>query len=336
MFYEDGVMAKTLEMEDLEGLNIDHWPSISENDIKDKSKGDSFSKGFVVLQTTWFVTQCIARGVAGLMITELELATFAFAVLNGILYFLWWNKPLDVFCHVPVHLCHPTSYRNITFAPPDDEQLNYTDNSLSPNLNMESPLERHSSTSFQHSLAYTFKRFRVYFGQELKDKGLFIALVHIFIRRPFQIIWSPALFMLYDSYLDTHLRGQASYLSVPTFYAPSTFGDNRARLMGVCIGVLFGGIHCIAWSFEFQSVAEQYLWRISAVNVTVLPVIIAASVIAVTYMKYLGIIRYTLFPCTVLYWLSRVVLLILPLIALRSLPSASLVDFKWSAFIPHI
>ena len=35
--------------------------------------------------------------------TELELATLAFAALNGFMYFFWWNKPLDVRTTVPVY-----------------------------------------------------------------------------------------------------------------------------------------------------------------------------------------------------------------------------------------
>jgi len=50
-------------------------PSIRAKEIEDKSKGDFLAKGIVVLQTLWFVTQCIARGVQGLAITELELVT---------------------------------------------------------------------------------------------------------------------------------------------------------------------------------------------------------------------------------------------------------------------
>lgn len=327
MIYEDGVMAKTLESEDLEGLSRDHWPNSSEKEIQDKSKGDSFSKGFAVLQTTWFVSQCIARGVAGLVVTELELTTFAFAVLNGILYFLWWNKPLDVFYPVPIYLRHPTSYRSITFALPPDEECSYTDDRLSLATRRRF-LGRHSSTPFQHSCA--FGRFRAYFGELLK--GPLFALTYIFIMTPFHVDWSPT----FSTRYDRRQNQGVSYLSVPTFYAPFTSGENRARLIGLAIGVLFGGIHCIAWSFKFLSVVEQCIWRISAVSVTVLPIIIAASVVSVTYMRFIGIIRYTLFPCAVVYWISRAALLVLPVIALRSLSPASLVDFKWSAFIPHI
>jgi hypothetical protein len=72
------------------------FPRISKAEIEDKSKSDAISKAFVVLQTGWFVTQCVARGIQGLPITELELATVAFAALNFVMYLLWWEKPLNV------------------------------------------------------------------------------------------------------------------------------------------------------------------------------------------------------------------------------------------------
>ena len=293
MLYKDGVMTETLKFEKLEELETEgkiNWPDISEKDIQDKSKGESFSKGFVVLQTTWFIIQCIARGVAGLNLTELELVTLAFAVLNGILYLLWWKKPLDVLRPVLVHFQHLTN----------------------PALVAVSHWQPQTDPS-------AFARFRAYLHEEFKNRGWF-ALIFVFIMRPFQIIWFPLLVMF--GTIDTPMA--------ITFYAPTCTSGNP-RFIGMAIGILFGGIHCIAWSFDFPSVAEQYIWRISAVSVTALPIIIAASF---NYVNYFG--KYTLFPCTVLYWVSRSALLILPLLALRSLPPTSLLDFKWSAFIPHI
>ncbi|KAI9507066.1 hypothetical protein F5148DRAFT_1208293 [Russula earlei] len=41
---------------------------------KTGSKGDAASKTLVVMQTGWFVMQCVARVVQGLPVTELELA----------------------------------------------------------------------------------------------------------------------------------------------------------------------------------------------------------------------------------------------------------------------
>jgi hypothetical protein len=65
---------------------------IAKEEIQDKSKGDIISKGIVVLQTGWFVMQCIARRTQGLPITELELVTIAYAALNFVIYWMWLGQ----------------------------------------------------------------------------------------------------------------------------------------------------------------------------------------------------------------------------------------------------
>ncbi|PPQ90882.1 hypothetical protein CVT25_007352 [Psilocybe cyanescens] len=81
------------------------FPRVSEDEINALSKGDGFSKLIVVGQTSWFIAQCISRAVQGLVITELELVTVSFAFLNALMYFLWWNKPLDSSFIVRVPIC---------------------------------------------------------------------------------------------------------------------------------------------------------------------------------------------------------------------------------------
>jgi len=79
---------------------------ISEEDIKDRSKGDILSKLIAITQTTWFILQCIARGQQRLTLTELELVTLALASLNAITYVFWWHKPLGV--QVPIRIYFET------------------------------------------------------------------------------------------------------------------------------------------------------------------------------------------------------------------------------------
>lgn len=363
MLYENGVMTETLVMERLEELESKgriHWPSISEKEIEDKSKGDVFSKGFAVLQTTYFITQCIARGVYGLGITELEFATLAFAVLNGVLYFLWWNKPLDVACPVPVDLLSSrreagvqtmeSHYRetrdhelpqifsgsfdakDLALGPEDN--FNHKDD-ISATKKMEpSPIELHSSTSFQHLSAI------VCYHGNFKDMVLF----------PFRIFWLPL-----DRMANCEsVTVDVAPLSVPTFYAPPTPGkDDLPLMIGMIVGGLFGGIHSIAWSIGFPSVEEKYVWRTSAIAITTIPLclfsfvgfLFSVSSIVRRINTHLGY-NVLLFPtyiakCTtyffvVVYFVSRAALLVLPLLALRSLPPQSLLDIRWSSFIPHI
>ena len=90
------------------------FTTIKEEYIQDRSKGDGLAKALVIMQTSWFVIQCIARKAEGFAITQLELVTVALAVLNGIMYFLWWNKPLDVHSTIAIYDSEkPTSNQRV-------------------------------------------------------------------------------------------------------------------------------------------------------------------------------------------------------------------------------
>jgi hypothetical protein len=123
MEYDGNQPIRVLFPEELESYSLSgngDFPRISKAEIDDKSKGDAISKAFVVLQTGWFVTQCIARKVQGLPITELELVTVAFAALNFGIYVLWWDKPLNVQRGVRVYK------KRMTEEPVDDGDIEGT------------------------------------------------------------------------------------------------------------------------------------------------------------------------------------------------------------------
>jgi len=80
------------------------FPTITATEIKDRSKADFMAKTIAIIQTTWFILQCIARGIQRLALTELELVTLALAILGGIIAFFWWDKPLGVQVALPVYL----------------------------------------------------------------------------------------------------------------------------------------------------------------------------------------------------------------------------------------
>ena len=79
--------------------NCDGYESFvmpTEEEIKDKGKSDWLAKSLVLLQTSWFVMQCIARAIGHLPVTHLEIVTLAYAAMNFVIYIFWWNKPLNV------------------------------------------------------------------------------------------------------------------------------------------------------------------------------------------------------------------------------------------------
>lgn len=71
----------------------------SAEELLDRSKTDTFSKIIVLVQTLWFVMQCIARLIQRhprIDTTELEIATLAYTTVIVGAYTCWWNKPLAV------------------------------------------------------------------------------------------------------------------------------------------------------------------------------------------------------------------------------------------------
>jgi hypothetical protein len=116
MLYVDGKPNHTLQPDEVlklirEGC-IDA-PTLTANQIHDKSKGNAISKGLIMLQVAWFIMQLLTRAIYHLETTQLEAGTLAFAVLNFLIYAVWWNKPLNVQCPHPV-------YRKPTKPTPDN------------------------------------------------------------------------------------------------------------------------------------------------------------------------------------------------------------------------
>jgi len=102
---EGRVTILTLEMlQELVVSDKDFRIEITEEEIADRSKGDTLSKVIWIIQTSWFICQCIARPVQGLSLSQLELTTVALASLNGITFILWWYKPLGVEIPVRVYM----------------------------------------------------------------------------------------------------------------------------------------------------------------------------------------------------------------------------------------
>jgi hypothetical protein len=111
--HDKGTALRILEYRELETLSKAGkitWPSITKEEIQDRSKSDYLSKAFSVMHLGWFITQFIARchyeGLANYIIdiTELEILIFVFTLITGVICYLWWHKPYDVQCSVPVYL----------------------------------------------------------------------------------------------------------------------------------------------------------------------------------------------------------------------------------------
>jgi len=364
------------------------WPTITKKEIQDRSKADIFSKGIVLMQTTWFIVQCISRFATKLAVTELEVVTLAFAVLNAITYWLWWDKPSDVRCAVPVYLKSAESSN-----PKVSNARHKPDTDISVVTKQDGFL-----ASFRSS-----------FERRCDKQGLILTILYTFIWAPIKVIFGPLVTML-----DQDEIPDEDITRVPTFYSP----EEKMTLDGppsfwTMMGVvaLFGAIHFIPWPFTFPTAAEKWLWRVSAILITggpLLPVflpIIAALVwysilgpilnritnfisntilntiwntivntisnsilntiwntivksisnsilntIWNTIVKSISysisdsildsildaLLQFVALTLIAAYIISRIILLILPLMLLRDLPPTALHELKWSEFFPHI
>ena len=136
-------------------------------------------------------------------------------------------------------------------------------------------------------------------------------------------------------------------LRVPTFYSPPNEDSDTALALGVCVSIVFGAIHCIAWSFHFATLPERWTWRISAILVSGLPIaIVAFSGLLTIFDKkenktagmnlYEDILSFILMGMSYLYIIARIALLVLPFMELRALLPGAYVQVDWVSFLPHI
>ena len=126
---------------------------------------------------------------------------------------------------------------------------------------------------------------------------------------------------LWESYI--------SDMKMPTFYAKE---EHKVKLSCVIcmtvIGVVFGGIHCVGWFFNFPSSVEAMLWQVSSVVLTgiafLFPMLFAFGatlfgdpIIRTDPWQYFTIAVSSIF--LVVYVVSRLLLLVEAFISLRQL-----------------
>ena len=243
----------------------------TEQELQNQSKSDGLAKTLVLLQTLWFVTQCIARRVENLPTTELEIVTLAYVAIYVGMFIAWWDKPCNVDCPIRV------------FQEP--VQADYAEDT---------------------------DRWR-----------------HVF----YVIVGTQ------DETVDLH-----SSKKVPMFYSGKPENEAWiADLITLAAGVVFGAIHCVAWSFPFLSHTEAFLWRLSSVAITAVPVLLvlalvlevlvvvcadesSAELIAVPFMLLFGL----------LYVAARLTTVVLAFINLSSLPPGAFQAVHWTTLLPHL
>ena len=256
---------------------------VPEKEISSRSKADHISKAIAVLQLLWFIIQCIARKIQHLPTTSLELVTIAFGGISGVMYCVWWDKPMAVEC--PIVLTK----------------------------DLGSPLFLSWTTAMRQE-------------DTLRDPGVLVP----------NAIWETVFY--------PRIRPRQSDSRVPHLWPGGTSlgdGDEGAALLLIFTSVIFGGIHCLGWNFYYPTTAEALIWQVCSVLITGGPVLVTLFFIVVLVIdeEFYDTMPYTDQVVTFLGMFfvgARLILLILPFVLLRDLPSAAFDTVSWTRFIPHV
>ncbi|TFK50299.1 hypothetical protein OE88DRAFT_1681210 [Heliocybe sulcata] len=285
-----------------------HFPDITDLEIKNTSKANSFSKALAILQTCWFLVQCIARTVRRLPLSELELATCAFAALNCVTYLLWWNKPQSVDYAFALG-----RGANDLVIPRDDADEEASDD---PSFSWQDALQGLSQAGLAGSCCYLMN-----------------------------VVCYPATALLNsmtEMILGAKLTGRCH--SVPWYYSGRLSKRSQNLLVVIVMGsgAVFGLIHCMGWWLDFPSPLSRKLWRICSVLITCIPILEVLSLLgAVDIIDPISALlclteSYTALASAIVYILARVVLLVLTLTSLTSLPPGAFETVAWTSLIPHL
>ena len=311
-------------------------PSITKKEIEDKSKGDVMSKGITVVQTGWFITQCLARWVRRLPVAELELVTLAFAVTNTMTYLFWWSKPLSSECTVPIALKKPVSdddwrecVRFIQIPELLDDGTPATKVEMEPSI--EGAGKEGGVIEMRCSVAGAGGEPDGTVSDEKKHPTKDERCWPIFMFESART--SPS--------CEWHLRTTKKrvHRQYSGFLPPLQFLGSF--LVGGASAITFGGIHCIAWSFAFPSHAERILWRVCCIVIMGVPVFLAVVFgLLMLFWKcsrpFRPVVREVVDSTRYVYILARVIMLTVALTGLRYLPPGVSETVSWSTFIPHI
>jgi hypothetical protein len=271
----------------LEECEVD-FAAITEGDIQDRSKGDAIAKALVLLQITWFVAQCLARFIQDLPVTLLELTTLGHTAFVAMIYFFWWNKPLNVRYPIVLHArirTEPAACQIVSEADAGEEEDH-------PEM---------KGRDARHLVSCT----------PLVEKPT-----------------DPT-----PCGLSRRVR-LASYIDGLTM---RSIGGSIAMLLGIILVLVgsgaFGAIHCLGWNYPAPG-GNQLLWQIAAIFVTATPPL---GLAAMAMDQFLGGISVWMFRLILIpYGGSRISLLILACLALKSLPPAAYQTPSWTAFVPHL
>ncbi|KDQ49512.1 hypothetical protein JAAARDRAFT_165583 [Jaapia argillacea MUCL 33604] len=369
---DQGRPIQPLILDDLDDLDGSEFPQITEIEIQDRSKRDPLSKALIMVQTTWFILQCVARSLQQLPITELESATLAFTILNFATYALWWSKPVDVRCPYPVR-----KNRKPEIAPRDESKEESTEKPKGGSEGSHEGSDREEEgndglkgegSSSKGYKEVNLNEFDAEKGEDDDERGggfsAAVGRIHSKARNWLAELWSfvkmgspverilvipflpfvavPMELLISISDMDvSDPDDRKEQKRVPTFYAGETTDSELTQLILISsfIATAFGAIHCLAWHVQVQSPTQLLLWRVSSVTITSMPILTVfayKSKSADMLYPLEDVVEMLLLLSPSMYIAARITLFVLTFTSLRSIPPGAYETVVWTTFVPHL
>ncbi|KAF9077978.1 hypothetical protein BDP27DRAFT_1207537 [Rhodocollybia butyracea] len=338
LYESENLDGATYNNNELDGRSLlahaDFIGQMTEREVKDRSHSDGFSKLIAVAQTTWLVLQLLARVVQELPATELEVMTAAFAFLNILLYFFWWNKPQGVGCPIRIQRTQKVAPQaEIDVSESSTWHMISQSPSASPDLDSAAIQEGdHVDDPTAHLLSAHQAPKQLTFSSSILNT--IWQTVHAIWKFVCSYFLAPIPKDFVNEYESSSTIVKFFTVVVFLFHYPflALFWLRNITGSGLDLTTIFGAIHCTAWGLTFPGAREQLLWRISSLIITGAPLatlswILIMPVWAGAVWGLLSIF---------LYASARLILVVLPFIELKNLPSKALETVQWTALIPHI
>ncbi|KAF8642786.1 hypothetical protein AX16_009419 [Volvariella volvacea WC 439] len=250
------------------------------------------------------VAQCIARHAQGLVLTEIELVTLAFATLNVITYGLWWDKPLNI--EYPIYF---------------DEN----------GIRIDGPYAEGDEGQVKEWQGAWYERM----GRSMRDCVAVIVA-------PFLAVFDPLLDMVAEDGEENRATSvhpfYAAEMDYEDHYLAAIYGSGIGVLFG---GIhLIGWNFQFATTTELWlwRASSLVLTVVPLLLIIAFSFFIAYNKFDVALLNYIG--RAFSLPAALLgaplYFAARIILLFLAFFSLRCLPESAYQNVRWTEYLPHI
>ena len=323
------------------------YPSIKENQIRDRNKVDGTLRLITLIQTLFFMTSLLLRAVQKLAITALELSTAAFVVLSILTTAFWFRKPADVehceFIEANASVATIRGNENwpvdaaYTYTPLDfigREEWSWSIlwmhglNCLR-RLHLAGQPQQLPVQRFQNTVVPVIRGWflALFAGSSLTYLGIFVAgWNYSFPTSIEQILWRSASLTALITAIAVFLTQRIFFQWCPSLcritnrlrFSPET-GEGLAAMQNKCPQKVFGRVDPLKRKIDhlFASLRNNSVSKDPALD---------APVMAVMMTWFFGFF----------YVSARAYLIVADLVELRSLPMSAYETLNWSSLSPFI